>query len=83
MPMQTVELAKHPDIARVIRAADPSYRKKTASVSVSAKVSLNGTFWDSGSRSTYTAVNLATFANKGAPQYAPPQFGGPKGRASR
>lgn len=78
MPMQTIELAKYPDIARVIRAADPSYRKKNAFVSVREKVSLDGTFWDGGSRSTYTAVNLATFASAGAPHYSPPQFGGPR-----
>ena len=77
--MQTVTLKQHPEILRVIRAADPTYRKTKAFIYTRESVTLHGTYWDGGSRSTYTAVELATGRNKGAPQYAPPQFGGPEG----
>ena len=76
--MQTVMLKQHPEILRVIRAADPTYKKTKAFVFTRESVTLSGTYWDGGSRSTYTAVELATGRNKGAPQYAPPQFGGPR-----
>lgn len=76
--MQTVNLKQHPEILRAIRAADPTYRKAKAFLFVRESVTLSNTYWDGGSRSTYTAVDLATGRNKGAPQYAPPQFGGPR-----
>lgn len=76
--MQTVMLKDHPEIARVIRAAIPSYKKHKAFVHVHATVALQGTYWDGGSRSTYTAVRLVDGFSLGAPQYAPPQFGGPR-----
>ena len=65
------------EVLRVIRAADGTYRKKSATLVVTDSVELNGTYWDGGSRSTYTAVNLATLQTGTAAQYAPPQFGGP------
>lgn len=76
--MQTVTLKDHPEVLRAIRAADPTYRKTKAFIYTRESVTLHGTYWDGGSRSTYTAVELATGRNKGAPQYAPPQFGGPR-----
>lgn len=75
--MQTVELKQYPEIARVIKAADPSYKKRKAFVSVVDFVTLTGTYWDGGSRDTYTAVDLASYQRITAPQYDPPQFGGP------
>jgi hypothetical protein len=75
---QALELKTAPEVLRLIRAADPSYRKTRAYLHVSESVSLSGTYWDGGSRSTYTAVDLATGRSKGAPQYDPPQFGGPR-----
>lgn len=76
--MQRIDLKTAPEIVRVIRAADPSYRKHQATLSARETVCLSGTYWDGGSRSTYTAVDLLTCRSKGAPQYDPPQFGGPK-----
>ena len=76
--MLTLTLSQHPEVKRAILAADPSYRKKTAFLHVYETCELTGTFWDGGSRSTYTAVDLVTGRSKGAPQYAPPQFGGPR-----
>lgn len=76
--MKTVTLKDHPEVMRAIRAADPTYRKQKAYLIVSERVTLSGTYWDGGSRSTYTAIDLATGRNAGAPQYAPPQFGGPR-----
>ena len=76
--MKTVTLKDHPEVLRAIRAADPTYRKQKAFLFVSERVTLSGTYWDGGSRSEYTAVNLTTGRSAGAPQYAPPQFGGPR-----
>lgn len=76
--MQTIELKKYPEIKRVILAADPSYKKHSAFVSIATAVTLSGTYWDGGSRDTYTAVNLANFTRNTSPQFAPPQFGGPR-----
>lgn len=69
---------EYPELLAVIRAAFPSYRKHKVIVSVTDSVELAGTFWDGGSRSSYVAVELASNRSKGAPQYAPPQFGGPR-----
>ena len=72
------DLRTAPEVLRVIRAASASYKKRSASVVATDEVELHGTYWDGGSRSTYTAVDLATMRSRGAPQYAPPQFGGPR-----
>jgi hypothetical protein len=72
-----VSLKTAPELLAVIRAASPSYRKHNARVVITDSVELNGTYWSGGSRSTYTAVNLATMETGRAAQYAPPQFGGP------
>jgi hypothetical protein len=76
--MQRIDLKTSPEVLRLIRAADSSYRKHQATLSASETVRLSGTYWDGGSRSTYTAVDLLTGRSKGAPQYDPPQFGGPR-----
>jgi len=75
--MQTLTLKEHPEALRVIRAAAPDYRKHKAILRVSPAVALSGTYWDGGSRSTYTAVNLQTMRASAADQFDPPQFGGP------
>lgn len=77
MPMLTVNLADNRDVQRVVKSAAPDYRKREARVMPTATVTLDGTFWDGGSRSEYAAVELATGRVSSAPQYAPPQFGGP------
>lgn len=75
---KVIKLKEFPEVTRVVRAADPSYKKHNAILVITESVALTGTYWDGGSRSTYTAVDLATFQSKGAPQYDPPQFGGPR-----
>lgn len=72
-----VNLKEHPEILRAIRAADPTYRKQKATIVVSPRVEIQGTYWDGGSRSTYSAVDLTTGRMVPSPQYNPPQFGGP------
>lgn len=73
-----LEVKQYPELLALIRAAFPSYRKHKAYLTVTDTVELQGTYWDSGSRSTYVAVDLASKVSRGAPQYAPPQFGGPR-----
>lgn len=75
--MQTIELAQQREFKRVIQAADSTYKKRKAFFYVGGSVTLNGTYWDGGSRSTYTAVRLSDGYSLGAPQYAPAMFGGP------
>jgi hypothetical protein len=78
MKSEIILLSQHPEIARVIRSVDPKYRKHKAIIAGAERVTLSGTYWDGGSRSSYTAVNLETGLSIDAPQYSPPQFGGPK-----
>ena len=73
-----VNLKDYPEVKRIIRAADSSYKKHNATVVVVDKVALSNTYWSDGNRSTYTAVDMLTGQSQGAPQYDPPQFGGPK-----
>jgi hypothetical protein len=75
---QRIKLSDHPEVARLIKIADSSYKKHQATLWSGEKLALSGTYWDGGSRSTYTAINLETGRSLGAPQYNPPQFGGPK-----
>ncbi len=76
--MQRLSTKDNPEALRLIRAADPSYRKHQFTLTASETVCLSNTYWDGGSRSTYTAIDLITGRNKGAPQFDPPEFGGPK-----
>jgi hypothetical protein len=73
-----VTLATAPEVKRVITAADPTYRKRDAFLRVTSQCTLSGTYWDGGSRSTYHAVDISTGRVLPAPQYNPPQFGGPR-----
>lgn len=75
--LTTLVLKDEPLLKALIQAADPSYKRLKASVTVTDKVELQGTYWSGGSRSTYTAVNIQTRAASSAQQYAPAQFGGP------
>lgn len=75
--MKRVDLKTAPELLKVIRSADSSYRKHQATIFACEQVTLSDTYWDGGSRSTYTAVDLMTGRSKGAPQFDPPQFGGP------
>lgn len=75
---RAIQLKDFPEVRRLIQAADPSYKRHTAMVFVRDRITLNDTFWDSGTRYTYTAVHILTKRAGGAPQYDPPQFGGPR-----
>ena len=75
---QRVVLKESPEVKAIVLAADSTYKKHEASLVVSETCELQGTSWSGGSRSTYTAVDVVTKRSKGAPQYAPPQFGGPQ-----
>ena len=73
-----IDLKNAPEIKRIVLAADPSYKKHKAIVTFADHITISGTYWGGGSRSTYTAVNINTLATGSAPQFNPPQFGGPK-----
>lgn len=54
-------------------------RKRKAMVSRhSCNVTLSGTYWDSGSRSSYSLVDLNTMQVQPQAHHAPVQFGGPR-----
>ena len=75
----TIKLKDHPEAKRLILAVDPTYKKHDAYITVQdTPVELYGTYWSGGTINTYTAVNIATRHTSAAPQYDPPQFGGPK-----
>lgn len=53
------------------------YRGREADIQPALQVELSGTYWDGGSRYTYTAVTLGGTVTVDYPHYNPPQFGGP------
>lgn len=59
----------------ICKAVD--YNGRKVKLKVAEKVTLSGTYWSGGSKSTYIALNLATMEVHVAPGMAPPQFGGP------
>lgn len=82
MPFHTVTLSENSTVRDIVKQAVPGYRKKTVWVSVRARVEISGTYWNGGSKDTYSWVTLhddhrfmLTFPE---PSYDPPQFGGPK-----
>ena len=77
-----ITIKDYPFIRRLI-AKVTNNRKQKAIITFCDKVTLSGTFWDGGSRSTYTLVTWSTdnpndMVAQPLAQYAPPQFGGPK-----
>ena len=72
--MQTVTLSGFPEIARLM---PQGYKKRKAFIQSREKITLSHTYWDGGSRSSYTIVNLTT-GKTTYDSYAtvPPQFGG-------
>lgn len=74
---KSIDVKSAPELLRVVRAVDPKYRKHKVILCVYEQVTLSGTYWDGGSRSSYTAVDIKTGRVGPAPQYNPPQFGGP------
>ena len=75
--MLTVELKSNPKLLSIIRAANPAYRKKKAWISDTHRVGIGSTYWDGGTRLSFHAVRLTDNFALGAPQFNPPQFGGP------
>ena len=71
--MQTVTLSGFPEIARLMPAG---YKKRKAFIQSREKITLSNTYWDGGSRSSYTIVNIATGQITTCAQHAPPEFGG-------
>lgn len=53
-------LVKTKDVKEVVRAVDPSYRKRQVSVVAASSVCLHDLNWSGGTRSSYTAVDLST-----------------------
>lgn len=53
-------------------------KKRKAYIVPSTSVEYFGTYWDGGSRSTYTAIRLEDMAIETGPHLNPPQFGGPR-----
>lgn len=73
--MNKVTLKDHPEIAALVKLVS---KKRTAyAVRNKASVTLDGTYWDEGSRSEYFLVNTATKRITPLGRFSPPQFGGP------
>ena len=73
--MMTLPISANPTIKSIAQLVS---RKRSCMVSFTEKVAYSDTFWDGGSRSQYTAVELATLKTVHGPQFAPPEFGGPR-----
>ena len=64
-----------PVAARILAAIN--YRKHRACIKVRETVKISGTYWDGGSRSEYTAVQISSGQSITGMRFDPPQFGGP------
>jgi hypothetical protein len=69
---------KDPTIDRAIRSCFPSYNSRTVQIQAAEKLTLRNTYWDGGTRSTYSLCYLSTGEQRPLPQFDPPQFGGPR-----
>ena len=57
--MQIITVATK-DVLAIVRAADPSYRKRQCRIVPSATVTLHDLNWSGGTRAEYTTIDLAT-----------------------
>jgi len=74
---QTVKVQKGSALANWLRLALPDYRKHSVYVCEASIMTLDGGYWDQGSRSTW--VHYSVTGDRLAPltyPAAPPQFGG-------
>lgn len=75
MTALTVKLKEHPAMRAMLKSL--GYRRTTARIVFTSRCELQGMYWDSGSRSTYTVVDIVPMRFTRIPQCDPPQFGGP------
>lgn len=69
-----VELKNNPELKRIIQAAFPNYKKRTASFRVfTGKRNVNS-YWDGGSRSEFVLIELATMRRKPLPTASHPFY---------
>ena len=71
-----VNIKSNPALAAFLRRAFPGYRKHKAIIRATNHLTLSGTHWDGGSRSTYSAVNAQGTSLPLTYSTAPTQFGG-------
>lgn len=76
--MKTLYLTgKEPGVPELLRAAFPSFAGRKISVQTRTEVQPQHTYWDEGSRHSYSAVDIKTRRAVAGKQFSPPQFGGP------
>lgn len=75
MNSQTVNIADHPRIARLLQGI--TRKRKCILVYPVDSVTLSGTYWSGGSRTDYSLCNMRTGQMTPLSGVAPPQFGGP------
>lgn len=68
--------ASDESVKDILRAVGYTGRR-AISVTPVESIAISGTFWDEGSRSTYSAYSIVTGRLMPLPKYNPPQFGGP------
>jgi hypothetical protein len=76
MTSLTVKLKDHPAMRGMLKTL--GYRRTTARIVFTDRVELNGRYWDSGSRTDYTVVDIVPMRFTRIPPCNPPQFGGPQ-----
>ena len=72
--MNTVKLNDSPDLRKIIRAADPGYRKHNAFLSTFGGPVRVNSYWDGGSISHYTLVDLGTMQGRQLTGASHPHF---------
>jgi len=75
MTSLTVKLKDNPAMRAILKRL--GYRRTTARIVFASRCELNGRYWDSGSRTAYTVVDIVPMRYTAVPPCNPPQFGGP------
>jgi len=75
--MDIVNLQAGTTLANIVRLVG-SKKRKAILARPTDKVTLSGTYWDSGSRSDYFLVDLKMMQARPLAHYSPPQFNGPR-----
>ncbi len=75
--MEIIAVQPGTQIAQLVKLVG-SRKKKAILARPTTQVTLSGTYWDGGSRSSYFLVDLNTQQVQPCEHYNPPQFGGPR-----
>ena len=67
-----------PKLSEILAVAFPNCKLRQYRVESREKVSITGTYWNSGCRNSFVAVDLESMEKIDLPHFNPPNFGGPQ-----